>query len=167
MLPREQRLNSAAFAAAFSNGRIVRHSLVSLRVFRRESGEAGADDIDAYGIGACGAKLRSTTALGTAKHNTVKHNTVRAAFVVPKKTGKAVLRNRLRRRLRERYRLLWQGNPQRARLQNALSGCDLIFVAGQSAFGATTVQLDEAVAQLLRRAAHAVENWEPRSPGAP
>src|SRR5688500_16127379 len=79
---------------------------------------------------------------------------VRAAFVAAKKLGPATLRNRLRRRLRERYRL----NPARfdARGREKLAGCDLIFLANAATVTAATAQLDEAIAQLLGRAAHHV-----------
>ena len=68
---------------------------------------------------------------------------VRAAFVVPKKLGKAAFRNRVRRRLRERFRL----HPRRA----ALRGCDLIFLANMQTFGATNTELDAALDELLKR----------------
>ena len=68
---------------------------------------------------------------------------VRAAFVVPKKQGKAVARNRTRRRLRERYRL----HPRR----DELSGCDLIFLSTPATHAATSSQLDDALDEVLRR----------------
>ena len=72
---------------------------------------------------------------------------LRAAFVVPKKQGKATLRNRTRRRIRERFRLgQTHENP-------AFSGCDLIFLSTPQTATATNAQLDEALANLLTRAA--------------
>ena len=70
---------------------------------------------------------------------------VRAAFVVPKKQGKAHDRNRTRRRLRERFRL----HPRRddARLQ----GCDLIFLTVPATAIATNEELDTALDEVLRR----------------
>ena len=68
---------------------------------------------------------------------------VRAAFVVPKKQGKAVQRNRTRRRLRERYRL----HPRR----NEPSGCDLIFLSTPATHAASGAELDAALDELLRR----------------
>ncbi len=72
--------------------------------------------------------------------------TVRAAFVVPKKQGKATIRNRRRRRLRERFRLLPPSN------QRNLAGCDLIFLATPQTHGATMFELDDALKEVLRRA---------------
>lgn len=71
---------------------------------------------------------------------------MRAAFVVPKKLGGAVFRNRTRRRVRERFRL------QMPHHEAALSGCDLIFLATAQADKASSAQLDEALEFLLRRA---------------
>jgi ribonuclease P protein component len=74
---------------------------------------------------------------------------LRAAFVAPKKLGKATVRNRARRRVRECYRL----NTKRAALvQDAvLNDYDLIFFAAPGVLEATTTQIDEAITQLLRR----------------
>jgi uncharacterized protein len=66
-----------------------------------------------------------------------------AAFVVPKKQGKANVRNRVRRRLRERYRL----HPRR----NSLPGCDLIFLSTPETLRASNEQLDAALEEVLRR----------------
>jgi ribonuclease P protein component len=113
MLPRSQRLRTSSFATAFQNGRILRHPLLQLRVYRRQDGRPE----------------------------------LRAAFVAAKKLGKATQRNRLRRRISERYRLsLGRHHP-------GLSGCDLIFLATAAAITADTAQLDAAIAQLLSRAA--------------
>lgn len=69
---------------------------------------------------------------------------MRAAFVVPKKVGKAHDRNRARRRLRERFRLIWVQNE-------VLDGHDLIFLATTQTVAASTEQLDEALNEVLRR----------------
>ncbi len=70
----------------------------------------------------------------------------RAAFVVPKKVAKlSSERNHIRRRLRERYRLL----PGRD--SGVLAGCDLIFMATPQTREATAVELDSAIAEVLRR----------------
>lgn len=75
----------------------------------------------------------------------------RAAFVVAKKLGPATLRNRVRRRVRERYRLCAARYDERGR--EHLAGCDFIFFANTATLAADAGQLDEAVAQLLGRAA--------------
>ena len=69
---------------------------------------------------------------------------VRAAFVVPKKQGKATARNLVRRRLRERFRM----HP----LGQLLEGCDLIFLALPATHNASIAQLDEAIGEVLNRA---------------
>ena len=68
---------------------------------------------------------------------------VRAAFVVPKKQGKAVQRNRTRRRLRECYRLHAQ--------RDELSGCDLIFLSTPATHDASIAQINDALDEVLRR----------------
>ena len=80
---------------------------------------------------------------------------VRAAFVVPRKQGKAVARNRTRRRLRERYRL----HPRR----DELSGCDLIFLSTPATHAATSAELDGALEEVLRRMKRKIDS---DSPGA-
>lgn len=75
---------------------------------------------------------------------------VRAAFVAPKKLGGAVIRNRLRRRVRERYRLhpLRKDEDWQRRMQNY----DLIFLISPPALTASYETIDEALEQLLKRA---------------
>ena len=68
----------------------------------------------------------------------------RAAFVVPKKIGKAHDRNRARRRLRERFRLIFAQNE-------VLNGHDLIFLATPQTGAASIEELDEALNEVLRR----------------
>ncbi len=72
-------------------------------------------------------------------------NVVRAAFVVPKKQGKAHDRNRTKRRLRERFRLHPRRNEARLR------GCDLIFLTTPATSNASTQELDAALDEVLRR----------------
>jgi ribonuclease P protein component len=131
MLSRNERLNTADFAVAFAQGRALRHPLLQVRVFYR------VPELMEQKRGRLPAQTLSAQA--------------RAAFVVPKKTGKATLRNRLRRRVRERYRL----HPLRAQFQDALGECDLIFMTAPPAQTAGVRELDDAIAQLLRRAARA------------
>ncbi len=68
---------------------------------------------------------------------------VRAAFAVPKKQANAAGRNRIRRRLRERYRL-------HAR-RHELTGCDLIFLTTPDTQTATIAQLDRALDEVTQR----------------
>lgn len=70
----------------------------------------------------------------------------RVAFVVAKKLGKATFRNRVRRRMREIYRLMSADYRQ-------LAGCDLIFLATPLSAAATPVALADAFRQLVGRAA--------------
>ncbi len=70
---------------------------------------------------------------------------VRAAFVVPKKQGKATERSGVRRRLREQFRI----HP----LRDTLEGCDLIFLANPQTHNATAEQLRVAIEDVLTRAA--------------
>ena len=75
---------------------------------------------------------------------------VRAAFVAPKKLGGAVIRNRLRRRVRERYRLHPLRNDEN--WKRRMQSCDLIFLISPPALLASPETIDEALEQLLRRA---------------
>ena len=71
--------------------------------------------------------------------NGLTHN--RYGFVVSKRVGKAVVRNRLKRRLREGLRLL-----------AIRSGWDVVVLARPPAAVSTYRQLREALAELLSRA---------------
>ena len=115
MLPRTQRLTTRQFAQAFAQARPIRHALLQVRVFHRDANA-------------------STKAQGA-----------RAAFVVPKKVGKAVVRNRLRRRAREMYRL------HAAREKLATRSLDLIFLLSPSALNASNDEMARALDDVLRR----------------
>ena len=74
---------------------------------------------------------------------------VRAAFVVPRKLGRAAWRNLVRRRVREAYRqckYLQQANCK-------LNGCDVIFFASAKAHEESLQVLAAEIEGLLRRAA--------------
>ena len=66
----------------------------------------------------------------------------RFGFAVGKRIGKATVRNRAKRRLREAVR------AQRA---NIPSGWDLLFIARDPLPGATFAQIQQAIGQLLTR----------------
>jgi len=67
---------------------------------------------------------------------------VRYGITVSGRVGKAVVRNRVRRRLREAMRM---------RLRHLLSGRDVVLVARPAAAEATWSQLCAALDSLLRR----------------
>ena len=71
---------------------------------------------------------------------------VKAAFVVSRKLGKATVRNRARRRVREIYRL------SALRHDAALCHADLLFFISAQGVDADNRDLQEALEQLLRRA---------------
>ena len=64
----------------------------------------------------------------------------RFGFSVSRRLGKAVVRNRVKRLLREAVRL---------RLGTVVSGWDIVFIARQGVVGASFSDVDHAVAQLL------------------
>lgn len=73
--------------------------------------------------------------------NNLAHS--RFGFVVSKKLGKAVRRNKIKRRIKEATRL---------RLENISSGYDLVFIARQRAADANYWELAAAVENLVKRA---------------
>ena len=67
----------------------------------------------------------------------------RCGFTVGRRVGKAVRRNRARRRLREAVRLMWD---------LIVPGWDMVWIARPSINRAEFVELQEACTRLLRRA---------------
>jgi ribonuclease P protein component len=114
MLPADQRLRANRdFRLIYARGRSQVHRLAVLYVWRR-SGES-AQSFPGRRIG----------------------------FVVSKKQGDAVVRNRIKRRLREAVR---------HRLSDLRDGpFDLIFVGRSGVREASWPEIEEAVAELLRR----------------
>ena len=68
---------------------------------------------------------------------------VRVGITVSSRVGKAVVRNRVRRRLREALR---------ARLDRLATGLDLLVVARPASAGATWAELGDALDHVLQRA---------------
>jgi ribonuclease P protein component len=77
--------------------------------------------------------------------NSLPHN--RYGFVTSKRLGKAVIRNKVRRRLREL-----------ARVQPVHPGWDIVVSARAAAAGATFAELTRAVVDLLARASILTED---------
>lgn len=123
MLPRSERIRTRDFSIAFSEGRILRHPLLVLRIYRRR---------------------QDSTASGRPQN---RDDAAGAAFIVGKKQGGAATRNRVRRRVREMYRLHALRGDERLR------GCDLIFAVTAAGVEATPAAVHEALDSLLNRAA--------------
>ncbi len=68
----------------------------------------------------------------------------RFGFAVGKKIGGAVVRNKVKRRLREHLRLMWQAGQLRV-------GVDVVVIARDTAGSATYATLSRALDDLLRR----------------
>ena len=130
MLPDEQRLReNRDFRLIYARGRSHADSLAVIYVMRRNG-----DGVDA--------------APGR-----------RVGFVVSKKLGNAVVRNRIKRRLREAMRL---------RLPDLREGpFDIIFVGRTGAKGAEWPAIQATVGELLRRAGMLRANADGPAPPKP
>ena len=143
MLPRFQRLNAREFAVVFENSQVLRHPLLQLRLYKAMQEPQDKGKSPRRGL------QRSS-------------RETRAAFVAPKKLGNAVVRNAIRRRVRERYRILRVRASNSQQLDSkqsssyqwyaALENCDLVFMATANCREATIEQIDESLSQLLKRA---------------
>jgi ribonuclease P protein component len=78
-------------------------------------------------------------------------NVSRCGFSVGKRFGKAVVRNRARRRMREAVRLQWAA---------VAPGWDIVFAAREPLREASFTEIMDAVSTLLRRA-HLVQGQPP------
>ncbi len=95
-----------------------------------------------------GRTLRHPLLMLSLAPNALSHN--RYGFIVSKRVGGAVVRNRVRRRVREAVRL---AHPR------LLQGYDLVWIARNEIAPQTYEQISDAVAQLLQRA----RLWKPES----
>ena len=142
MLPRAERIGTNEFRRAFDGGRVLRGGLLQLRIYRRDNvkrDNVEREDAIEYSKGA--AKCGKTQ--------------TRVAFVVSRKTGKATVRNSLRRRVREMYRLsAWRHDAR-------LAATDLLFFASPAALTASNEALHHALNELLERAARLQPNARP------
>lgn len=152
MLPRAERIGTTEFRRAFENGRVLRGGLLQLRFYRRA---AARDNTLGHDNSARDAAIEYSIVAAKAQNMQT-----RAAFVVSRKSGKATVRNGLRRRVREIYRLsAWRHDAR-------LAGLDLLFFASATALTASNEALQHALNELLERAARAqpkARSFRPKS----
>lgn len=141
MLPRAERIGTTEFRRAFENGRVLRGGLLQLRFYQRA---AARDNTLGHDNSARDAAIEYSIVAAKAQNTQA-----RAAFVVSRKSGKATVRNGLRRRVREIYRLsTWRHDAR-------LAGLDLLFFASATALTASNEALQQALNELLERVARA------------
>lgn len=70
------------------------------------------------------------------------HGSVRVGFSVSKKVGNAVMRNKVKRRMREAFRLM---------IPQVKKGYNYVFVARESAAGESYHSLEKSMAYLLKK----------------
>ncbi|MEJ2356720.1 MAG: ribonuclease P protein component [Deinococcales bacterium] len=101
-------------------------------------------------------RLRKGRSSG-AKHLSLRwrpaqHGEVRVGIVVSGKVGKAVVRNRVRRRLREALRILLADGVRKEARHAGVASFDLVIIARPSAAEADYWELKGALERALQRA---------------
>jgi ribonuclease P protein component len=80
-----------------------------------------------------------------------KHGQVRVGIVVSRKVGNAVVRNRVRRRLREALRSLLDSDFPPAALYRGVASFDLLVIARPEASEASYAQLHSSLRRAMER----------------
>lgn len=91
-------------------------------------------------------------------HNRGRQGALRVGFSVSKKVGNAVVRNRVKRRMREAFRLM---------LSDVARGHNLIFIARETAANESFLGLSKTIAYLMRKADLFIDKKNQREGSAP